>query len=102
MVKFDLKDAYLTVPVHPSHQKYLRFEWKGRVFQFNCLAFGLTPAPRIFTKILKVVMGFLRRQGIRLIIYLDDILILNVSKVLAETDFRLVVERLQKLGFQLG
>jgi hypothetical protein len=47
-------------------------------------------------------MGFLRRQGIRLIIYLDDILILNVSKVLAETDFRLVVELLQKLGFQLG
>ena len=46
-------------------------------------------------------MGFLRRQGIRLIIYLDDILILNVSKVRAETDFKLVVELLQKRGFLL-
>ena len=44
MVKLDLKDAYLTVPVNPSHQKYLRFEWNGRVFQFNCLAFGFLPA----------------------------------------------------------
>ena len=47
-VKLDLKDAYLTVPVHNSHQKYLRFQWEGRVFQFKCMAFGLAPAPRIF------------------------------------------------------
>ncbi|KZR99751.1 Uncharacterized protein APZ42_004269, partial [Daphnia magna] len=80
MVKLDLKDAYLTVPVCPSHQKFLRFQWKGRLFQFTCLAFGLAPAPRIFTKILKVVVGFLRKKGLRLIIYLDDILILNVSE----------------------
>ena len=26
MAKLDLKDAYLTVPVHPSHQKFLRFQ----------------------------------------------------------------------------
>ena len=54
MVKFDLKDAYLTVPVHNSHQKYLCFEWKGRVFQFIFLAFGLALAPTIFTKILRL------------------------------------------------
>ena len=80
MVKLDLKDAYLTIPVHPSHQKFLRFAWKGRVFQFNCLAFGLAPAPRLFTKILKVVAAYLRKHGMRLIIYLDDILIMNSSK----------------------
>jgi hypothetical protein len=34
-IKLDLKDAYLTVPVHNSHQRYLRFQWGGRVFQFK-------------------------------------------------------------------
>ena len=37
-IKLDLKDTYLTVPVHNSHQKYLRFQWEGRIFQFKCMA----------------------------------------------------------------
>ncbi len=53
MAKLDLKDVYLTVPVHPSHQKFLRFQWKGRIFKFFCLAFGLAPTPRIKKKISK-------------------------------------------------
>jgi hypothetical protein len=43
------------------------------------LPFGLAPAPRVFTKILKVVMAALHR-GHRVIIYLDDILFLNEKK----------------------
>ena len=102
LAKLDLKDAYLTVPMHPSHQKYLRFTWKGRIFQFNCLAFGLAPAPRCFTKILKVVAAFLRRQGMRLIVYLDDILIMNISKDNTKADVDKVVELLQNLGFLIN
>ena len=80
MVKVDLKDAYLTVSIHSPHQKFVRFQWQGRIFEFSCLAFGLAPAPRIFTNILKVVMAFVRKQGVRLVIYLDDILIINESR----------------------
>ncbi|XP_045034660.1 uncharacterized protein LOC116925902 [Daphnia magna] len=102
MVKLDLKDAYLTVPVCPSHQKFLRFQWKGRLFQFTCLAFGLAPAPRIFTKILKVVVGFLRKKGLRLIIYLDDILILNVSEERTLRDVKVTIRLLKQLGFLIN
>ena len=42
MVKLDLTDAYLTVPVWINHQKYLRFLWKGTMWEFTCLPFGLT------------------------------------------------------------
>jgi hypothetical protein len=98
LAKVDLKDAYFTVAVKESHHKYLRFRWKNRVFE----AFGLSPAPRIFTKILKVVMAFLRRRGIRLVIHLDDILILNESKegLLADND--IVIGLLQSLGFLIN
>ena len=53
MVKLDLKDDYLTVPIHPSHQKFVRFGWKGRIYQFLCLAFGFAPAPRILLRSIK-------------------------------------------------
>ena len=38
MAKVDLKDAYLTVPIHSDHKKYLRFTWK-KLYQFKSLPF---------------------------------------------------------------
>ena len=31
-IKLDLKEAYFAVQIHPVHQKYLNFRWKGQVF----------------------------------------------------------------------
>lgn len=72
MVKSDLQDAYLTVPVLPSHCPFLLFEWKGTVYEFSCLTFGLSLAPWGFNKILKSFVAFLRKYGINKIFYLDS------------------------------
>lgn len=45
-----LKDAYFTVPLHSRSQKFNHFQFQGKIYQFNCLPFGLSSAPRIFTK----------------------------------------------------
>ena len=37
LVKVDLKDVYLTVPIHPEHQCYLQFRVEGVNYQFTCL-----------------------------------------------------------------
>ena len=73
MMKLDLQDAYFSVPIHNSHKKYLRFVFQGITYEFQCLPFGLSSAPRTFTKLLKPVIVLLRIQGIRIVIYLDDI-----------------------------
>lgn len=99
MVKLDLKDAFLTVPVLINHQIYLRFMWKGTMWEFVCLPFGLASALRAFTKIMKPVVGMLRKMGARLIIYLDDILIMEESKQLGTQHARLVSSTLERLGF---
>ena len=99
MAKVDLKDAYFTVPVAAEHQKYLRFVWKGEFFQYVCLPFGLCSAPRVFTKVLKPVVAWLRAQGIRLVIYLDDFLIMAESISLLLKHLALVVNILRFLGF---
>ena len=80
MCKMDLKDAYFSVPLSPRSRKLFRFLWKGTLYEFLSLAFGLGPAPRIFTKLMKVPISFLRKLGVCLVIYLDDLLIMAPSK----------------------
>ena len=76
MINLDLTDAYLTVPMHPDSRKFLRFLLGDKTYEFTAMPFGLNVAPRLFTKIMKPVVASLRSQGVRLIIYLDDILII--------------------------
>ena len=63
MASIDLSDAYFSVPVDPSHKKYLKFLWNGRLYQFTCLAQGLSCAPRVFTKLRKPAYSHLRLKG---------------------------------------
>ena len=79
MVKIDLKSAYWHLPIWEEHRKLLRFRWKGTLFQMKTLPFGLAPGPRIFTKVMKIPVALLRRQGVMLVIYLDDMLLVGRS-----------------------
>ena len=85
MGKVDLKDAYLTAPIHHSHTGYLKFLWKGKAYKFLCLPFGLASAPRTFTKILKLVANFLRTHSVKMLVYIDDILVTADTKVLGNS-----------------
>ena len=97
LTKIDLKDAHLCVPVHETSRKLLRFLWKGICYQFKALPFGLCSAPRIFTKVLKPVAAFLRRKAIRVLIYLDDFLLLAATVEEAVKNTQLVVSLLQSV-----
>ena len=80
LAKVDLKDAYFAVPIHHSHHQYLRFNFQGKCYQFICLPFGLSSAPWVFTKTLKPALVLLQEMGVRLIAYIDDILVLAESQ----------------------
>ena len=63
MIKMDLKDAYLQVPILEAHQCFLQFAWEGKHYKFQCLQFGLSSAPRVFTKLLKPADNLLGRHA---------------------------------------
>ena len=95
MAKMHLKDAYLQVPIHPDHQPLLTFLWEEKCYKFTCLPFGLSSAPR---KLMKPIVGFLRQVGCRLIIYLDDLLIVHQDNVQLQQIIPLIRQLFECLG----
>lgn len=73
MGAIDISDAYYSIPVDESQQKYLKFTFKGKLLQFTCMPQGLSCAPRCFTKVMKPVLASLRRKGYVNVGYIDDI-----------------------------
>ena len=102
MVTIDLKDAYFSIPIHQSHRKFLRFSWRNQLFQFAALPFGLTSAPRVFTKVLKPVIASMRQRGIRCLIYIDDLIIVASSKMECNEQAAFAVQLLTDLGFNVN
>ena len=102
LVKLDLKDAYLTVPMHRGHWKFLRFRWQNQTWQFRVLPFGLSSAPYTFTKLMRPVVTLLRSLGIRVILYLDDMLIMAETPDKVRKHLATALELLVCLGFVIN
>ncbi len=82
-VTIDLKDAYFHVSILPSHRKFLRFAFSGKAYQYRVLPFGLALSPRTFTKCVDAALAPLRLQGIHILNYIDDWLIVAHSEQMA-------------------
>lgn len=102
MVVIDLKDAYHAISIGMNSQKYLKFRWRGQLYKYKCLPFGLSIAPFLYTKITKPIVAKLRAQGIVLVAYLDDTLIIgrDYNECLKFRDIALSLFR--KLGFTIN
>ncbi len=57
----------LSHPDSPHHRRFLRFAFEGVAYQYTVLPFGLSLAPRTFTKCMDVALSPLRRMGIRIL-----------------------------------
>ena len=102
MCSVDLKDAYLSVAIAEHHRKFLRFIWEDTTYEFNCLPFGLCSTPRIFTKLLCPVMAHLRFMGLRMVIYLEDILLMAEDQETLLKQVQQTITLLEQLGFTVN
>lgn len=102
MATIDLKDSYFLVPIHKKYKKYLRFQFEGKLYEFNVLPFGLSTAPYAFTKLLKPVAQKLRSRGFMSVIYIDDILMIARNEKECKKNVQSTQRLLESLGFVIN
>ena len=105
MVSLDLKVAYLNIPIFSLHRKYLRFIWKSHRDEFTCLPFGYSLAPVRLVGWFVVYMNRTawfkryRLPGLRIILFLDDILLVASSKQKCLDQLQFLQQLITDLGF---
>ena len=99
MASIDLADAFFSVPIHESCKKFLCFEFNNQRYCFNVLPFGMSSSPRIFSKVLRPVIIYLRSQGIKILSYLDDIFLCASSRETLILNIKSTLNILVSLGY---
>ena len=70
--------------------------------QVHVPSFRTVRKPLLLTRLTKPIAQYLRSQGIRVLFYLDDILILSDSESSAQTKAQNAISLLRKIGFSLN
>ena len=103
LYKFDISQGYYHIDIDENHQKYLGFSGKVddkiRYFMFTVLPFGLFSAPFIFTKVMRSLVKFWRREEIKICVYIDDGLGASPSLDLAVDESEFLKNSLTRCGF---
>lgn len=98
----DLKDAYFQIPIWQGHWRFLRFGFEDRIFEFQVLPFGISLAPRTFTRCMDAVLAPMRQKGLRILNYLDDWLVCADSEEQCHHHVALLLKHIQGLGLKLN
>ena len=99
LASIDLKDAYFSIPVHWEHRKYLKFQWRDKLYQFRVLPNGLACAPRYFTKLLTPLFAEARQMGIQCFHYIDDVFVMGDTQEECAWAVRTLARMIDELGF---
>ena len=94
MCKLDLKDG--------KAEEICEILQGGGSISILCLCFGLAPVFSAFAKLLKIPIVCLRRVGTLIIIYLDDMLLIERTVENVQMYLDIVTVLLQKLGFVIN
>ncbi len=98
----DLKDAYFHISILLYHRKFLRFAFGGRAYKYRVLPFCLALSLCTFTKYVNAALAPLRLQGIDIMNYIGDWLILAQSHQLAVRHREVVLAHMKELGLRLN
>ena len=101
MACVDLKDAFYTAPIHPDHQKFLKFKWQEHCYAFTRMPNGCNEAMRVFTKLLKPPFSILTSHGYLSVVFVDDSYLEGHTFSTCEDNVNATVELLQSLGFTI-
>ena len=96
---FDLRDAYLILHLHPDFKPLSRFKLDEFLLESDTLIFGMSPGPYVYTKLTKEPIALLRHQGIILLIYIDDVIVLGKTQQECNHNLSIAIRLFQSLGW---
>jgi len=102
LVTTDISKAYYCVPIHESIQKYFCFEHEGLIICPKILVFGLNEAPFFFNKIMREMMKFFRKLGIKMSSYFDDQIWAAKNREEAERLVKIILCLMTNLGWLIN
>ena len=98
-VSLDAKDGFWHLPVSRRKRPFLGFRYRGKLYQFRALPFGLNVAPRLFTKVMAHMVKVMAAEGIFVLIYLDDLLIVAPTRELCLAHMYKALSILESFGW---
>lgn len=99
MFTLDMKSGYHQAPCKPSFMKFLCFRWQGRVYQWQVMPFGLSTAPRAYSKLTRRLLERWRAKGVRCSNYIDDFIFFAPTLQKALEIRAMVLRDLSELGW---
>ena len=87
------------MPIAKQFRRFLRFQFEGKIFEFNCLPNGLSSGPRMFTKLTKPLFAKLREKGHISCIYIDDSILFGDDRMECFQNILDTVEAALDAGF---
>ncbi len=72
-VSYDLNSGYYHVGLHPVTQRFVGIKLEGVYYVYTSLPFELSTAPWVFSKVMREIVMFWRRRGIRVLPYLAEL-----------------------------
>ena len=101
--KIDLSNAFWHISVHKGYRRFLSFSFDNVNYMWKAMPFGLRIAPYLFCKLLQPLINHIRNTyNIIIFYYLDDILILALTRELAIAHCKIVMEELVKAGLTVN
>ena len=98
-VALDLQDGFWHLPVSRRKRPFLGFRYRGQLWQFRAMPFGLNIAPRLFTKVMAHMIKIISAEGIFVLIYLDDLLIIAPTRDLCLAHMDKTLSILESFGW---
>lgn len=99
--KLDLASAFRHVPVAERDKRALAFVVDGIPFRWNALPFGSAQSPALFAAALQRTLDKLP-AGVRLVVYVDDVLILGESRDQLDASMLELMRRLRTDGWHIA
>ena len=98
---FDLKDGFFHLPLSAEASSYMNFRFENKFYRWLVCPFGWSSSPYYFHKLLRPVKRFLCLHGIKVSIFVDDILNVAKPKLITDhTDFS--VNTFEDLGLRIN